>query len=204
MARIKLCGMMRKEDIEVVNELLPEYVGFIFWEKSHRNLSFEEAQRLRAILNSSIDAVGVFVDADPNFIAELCKENVIDMVQLHGSEDEYYIRTLKKIIPLGTKIIKAFKVTCEEDVKKAEECIADYLLFDPGKGSGNTFNWELIKNVERPYFLAGGLNTENVGAGIEYLHPYAVDVSSGIETDRCKDKAKMIEFVNAVREKQSR
>ncbi len=199
MTKIKLCGMMRKEDIEVANELLPEYVGFIFWDKSFRNLTFEKARELRAILQSSIDVVGVFVDAEPEFIAGLCNENIIDIVQLHGSEDEDYIKTLRKIIPLGTKIIKAFKVTSEEEAHKAEECIADYLLFDPGKGSGNTFNWELIKDVEKSYFLAGGLNPENVEEAIGTLRPYAVDVSSGIETDKCKDKSKMIEFVNNVR-----
>lgn len=199
MARIKLCGMMRENDIFAVNELNPEYVGFIFWDKSFRNLTYDRARQLKGLLSNSIDAVGVFVDADINFISLLANDGIIDLIQLHGSEDEEYIRTLRKVIPVGTKIIKAFKVTNDEEVASAVASIADFILFDPGKGSGNTFNWELIKDVERPYFLAGGLNTENIREAMEYLHPFAVDVSSGIETDRNKDVTKMKKFVSTVR-----
>lgn len=199
MARIKLCGMMTKEDIETANRLKPDYVGFIFWEKSFRNLSKEQARELKQCLDPSIDAVGVFVDADLHFISELVREHIIHMVQLHGSEDENYIRTLKKILPIGTQIIKAFKVTTREEVKEACECMADYILFDPGKGSGNTFDWDLIKDVERPFFLAGGLNCDNVKDAIDYLDPLCVDVSSGIETDKKKDPEKMERFVSIVR-----
>lgn len=199
MARIKLCGMMKENDIFAVNELNPEYVGFIFWEKSFRNLTYDRAKQLKGLLSNSIDAVGVFVDADLNYIARLANDGIIDLVQLHGSEDEEYIRTLRKIVPIGTKIIKAYKVTNADEVAAAVSSIADFILFDPGKGNGNTFNWELIKDVERPYFLAGGLNTDNIGDAMEYLHPFAVDVSSGIETNKSKDVAKMKKFVSIAR-----
>ena len=204
MAKTKLCGMMRDEDILAVNELRPEYAGFIFWDKSFRNLNKETAVHFRQLLNPSIDAVGVFVDADPLFIAELVNDEVINLVQLHGSENEDYIRTLKKLILPATPLIKAVKVTNADDVKRALDIPVDYLMFDPGKGSGNTFNWELIRDVERPYFLAGGLTPENVGPAIEALNPYGVDVSSGIETDKKKDYEKMKKFVSAVRQAQER
>ena len=199
MTKIKLCGMMREEDILTVNELLPEYIGFIFWEKSFRNLEKSKALALKKLLDKRIKAVGVFVDADPDFIIELVKDDIIDVVQLHGTEDEAYISKLREVAP-GTQIIKAFKVSSLDDVEKAVLSTADYILFDPGKGSGNTFNWDLIKDVKREYFLAGGLNCDNVKAALEELRPYAVDVSSGIETDKKKSVEKMKLFVNIVRE----
>lgn len=199
MTKVKLCGMMRPQDIEAVNEVKPEYIGFIFWEKSFRNLSFSEAKVLKQLLKPEIKAVGVFVDADTETITELVKGGVIDAVQLHGSEDEEYLSKLRKELPPDTKIIKAFKVTNKEEVGKAVAFPSDYILFDPGKGSGNTFNWELIKDVTRPYFLAGGLSPDNISDALEKLNPYAVDVSSGIETDKKKDAGKMGKFVSLVR-----
>lgn len=200
MTKIKLCGMMRPQDIEVTNSVKPEYAGFIFWDKSFRNLSFEEAKALKLMLDPSIKAVGVFVDAPIETITELVEYRIIDVVQLHGSEDEGYLEKLRKALPEKTEIIKAFKVTNKEEVERAVSYPSDYILFDPGKGSGNTFNWELIKDVTRPYFLAGGLNCENVNEAVKSLHPYAVDVSSGIETDKKKDADKMRNFVSIVRE----
>lgn len=199
MTKVKLCGMMRPLDIEAVNELKPEYIGFIFWEKSFRNLSFEKASELKGLLNPEIQAVGVFVDPPMDMVVSLVNEGVIDVVQLHGSESNEYIDELRTKIKPGTKVIKAFKVTTPEEVKASEASKADYLLFDPGKGSGNTFNWELIKNVKRDYFLAGGLNCENIEEAVTFLHPYAVDVSSGIETEKQKDADKMKRFVKTVR-----
>lgn len=199
MTKIKLCGMMRPQDIEVTNLVKPEYAGFIFWDKSFRNLSFSEAKALKLKLNPEIKAVGVFVDAEIETIKELVDSKIIDVVQLHGNEDETYLNKLKSLIPSDIEIIKAFKVTNKEEVERACSFAADYILFDPGKGSGNTFNWELIKDVTRPYFLAGGLNVENVKEAIERLHPYAVDVSSGIETDKKKDEEKMRQFASIVR-----
>jgi len=199
MTRVKLCGMMRREDVLAVNGINPEYIGFIFYEKSFRNLSYEKAYELKTLLDKEIKAVGVFVDAEPDFIIKLVKNNVIDIIQLHGSEDNEYIISLRDKCP-DTEIIKAFKVNSESDVLIAEESPADYVLFDPGKGSGNTFNWEIIKNVKRDYFLAGGLNCENIKDAVTFLRPYAVDVSSGIETEKNKDIEKMKLFVDLVRE----
>lgn len=200
MTEIKLCGMMEPCDIETVNELLPEYIGFIFWDKSFRYLTKEKASELKKMLNPKTKAVGVFVDAKVEIVSALVNTGIIDVIQLHGSEDEEYIARLRMMVPGETKIIKAFKVTNTADVNKAVNSTADYILFDPGKGSGNTFNWELIENVKRPYFLAGGLNLENVKDAIRHLNPYAVDVSSGIETDKHKDREKMKKFVSIVRQ----
>lgn len=199
MTKIKLCGMMRPQDIEMTNLVKPEYAGFIFWDKSFRNLSFSEAKALKLILDPSIKAVGVFVDACIDTIVELVEHKIIDVIQLHGNEDEEYLYKLKARIPEKIEIIKAFKVTNKEEVEKAVSFASDYILFDPGKGSGNTFNWELIKDVKRPYFLAGGLNIDNIEEAILRLKPYAVDVSSGIETDKKKDPDKMKKFVSIVR-----
>ncbi len=212
---IKFCGLTRLSDIEAVNELKPEYVGFVFWEKSRRFVSGEKALELKKALLPGIKAVGVFVDEEPEKIASLLTEGIIDIAQLHGNEDEEYIERLRKLI--GDKpIIRAFVVkggegtgsgeaNKSEAIRKELETIkvssADYLLLDSGKGTGQTFNWELIKEagIEKPFFLAGGLGPENVAQAIETLHPYAVDVSSGIETDGLKDPEKMREFaVNAV------
>ena len=123
------------------------------------------------------------------------------MVQLHGSEDEEYIAKLRTIT--DKPIIKAFIIRSIDDVKKAEQSTADYILLDGGKGEGKAFDWSLLKEIKRPYFLAGGLNPENVAAAVENLKPFAVDVSTGVETDGLKDSAKMTAFVNAVRKENS-
>lgn len=197
MSKIKLCGLSRKCDIEWVNELHPEYIGFVFWSKSKRNVPSEKAKELKNLLSPDIKAVGVFVDEPIENVAELLNDNIIDIAQLHGGEDEEYF---KKLRALSDKpIIKAFLLKSESDAERAEKSTADYILVDSGTGTGKSFDWELLKNIRRPYFLAGGLCCENISQAIETLHPYAVDVSSGIETNGCKDKNKMAAFVAAVR-----
>ena len=197
MTKIKLCGLMLPKDINCANELNPDFVGFVFDKKSKRYLEKERAKKLKDILKPEIKAVGVFVDEDPEYVEELLKEGIIDIVQLHGSEDEDYVEKLRN--KAGCKIIKAFKISREEDVKQVNESKADYVLLDSGMGTGKVFDWNLLKNVNRPYFLAGGLNEENVSEALEVLHPFGVDVSSGIETDGKKDLSKMKSFVNTVR-----
>ena len=197
MTRIKLCGLTRPEDIEAANSLKPDYIGFVFAEKSKRYISPEKAAELKKLLNPKIKAVGVFVNESINNVAELLNAGVIDIAQLHGSEDNKYINTLKKLS--GKPVIKAYQVKSDNDISKARNSIADYVLLDSGKGSGQRFNWELIKSINRPYFLAGGLDTENILSAVRSLSPFAVDVSSGIETNGVKDKEKMTVFVNAVR-----
>lgn len=197
MTEIKLCGLSRAEDIEAANSLMPEYIGFVFAEKSKRRVTASEAARLKEKLNPKIKAVGVFVNESVQKVAFLLKSGIIDIAQLHGSEDEEYIRDFKKLI--ATPVIKAFTVKSAEDIKRAENSIADYVLLDAGKGGGEKFDWSLIRNIDRPYFLAGGLDPENVTSALKELKPFAVDVSSGIETDGFKDKDKMAEFVSVVR-----
>ena len=195
MTKIKLCGISRPFDIKIINELKPDYIGFVFAPKSKRYITPEKASELKTMLNHEIKSVGVFVDEIPEKIAEM--KDIIDVIQLHGREDENYIKHLRTLT--DKIIIKAFKIKDENDIRIAEDNIADYVLLDSGEGSGRTFNWKLIKNISRPYFLAGGLNTENISSAMKELKPFAVDVSSGIETDGIKDELKMRNFVATVR-----
>lgn len=197
MTRIKLCGLSRPCDIEWANELLPEYIGFVFWEKSKRKVSRDEAQKLKKILSPKISAVGVFVDEDVKTVAGLLNDNIIDIAQLHGNEDEEYIKSLRGLT--DKKIIKAFRVKDPEDVKKAISSTADHILLDAGMGEGKAFDHDLLKGIKRDYFLAGGLSHLNISEAVNEYHPFAVDVSSGIETDGVKDREKMESFVSAVR-----
>lgn len=195
--RIKICGLTRPCDIEWVNELKPEFIGFVFAPASRRFVEPEAAAQLRSMLAPGIRAAGVFVDEDECRVAELAEKGIIDIVQLHGSEDEEYIARLRKMTE--APIIKAFSVKTSEDVKRARECTADYVLLDSGSGgTGTTFDWSLVEDLGKPWFLAGGLNAENVKQALAIHVPFAVDVSSGVETDGKKDRLKMAEFVNAV------
>lgn len=197
MTKIKLCGLSRPQDIQVVNELKPEFVGFVFAPKSKRYVSPQQAEALKALLSPDIQAVGVFVNEATETVARLLNSGVIDMAQLHGGEDEDYIRQLRA--RTGKPIIQAFRVTSQADAAEAESSAADHILLDSGAGTGTAFDWHLIRHVRRPYFLAGGLGLRNVEQAVQQLNPYAVDVSSGIETDGVKDPAKMAAFVAAVR-----
>lgn len=197
MTRIKLCGLTRPCDIQAANELSPEYIGFVFAPKSKRYVSHEKAAELKRLLHPEIKAVGVFVNESLQTVADLLKNGVIDMAQLHGNESEEYIKELRALT--DQPIIKAFRVDSEQDIMKANASTADYVLLDSGAGTGTVFDWHLISKIDRPYFLAGGLDTENVCGALKELNPYAVDVSSGLETDGVKDKTKMAAFVAAVR-----
>ena len=197
MTKIKLCGLSRPCDIYAVNALNPEYIGFVFAKKSKRYVSPSIAAELKQLLSPGIKAVGVFVNEDPERIAGLLQNGTIDMVQLHGDEDEAYIARLHSLTP--KPIIKAFPIVHAEDMAKAGQSTADFVLLDSGAGTGTVFDWKLIEGFNRPYFLAGGLSADNVGAAVDALHPYAVDVSSGIETNGYKDQIKMAAFAAAVR-----
>lgn len=197
MTKIKLCGLSRNCDIDVVNKLKPDFIGFVLWQKSSRFVTKEKAFELKSLLNPDIKAVGVFVDEKPETVAELLNLGIIDMAQLHGSESEEYIEDLKKLS--DKPIIKAFRVKTKQDIIDAQKSSADYVLLDSGAGTGNAFDWDLIQNIKRPYFLAGGLDTCNAETAVKKLKPYAVDVSSGIETNKVKDTDKMMAFVFAVR-----
>ena len=197
MTLVKMCGLRRACDIEAANELRPDYVGFVFANGSKRYVSPEEAKVLRSMLDPGISAVGVFVDADPSFIEDILDSGTIDMIQLHGNEDGGYIDRLRS--SSSVPIVKAFRIGDGMDVDEIMSCPADHIMLDSGAGTGNVFDWNMIENMNRPYFLAGGLSADNVEEAIERLHPFAVDVSSGIETDGFKDKTKMAAFVAAVR-----
>ena len=198
MTKIKMCGLSRTEDIQAANAIKPDYIGFVFAEISKRRVSALEASKLKSKLDPEIKAVGVFLDDKLDFVASMLNLGIVDVVQLHGSEDEEYIEKVRKIT--NKPIIKAFIIRSQEDVERAEKSTADYILLDGGKGEGRAFDWSLLKEIKRPYFLAGGLNPDNVGDAVKALKPYAVDVSTGIETDGVKDREKMTAFAGAVRE----
>lgn len=201
--KIKLCGLSRICDIEAANMLNPDYIGFVFFKNSSRYLSPEKASMLREKLSPEIKAVGVFVREDAEVVAGLLERGVVDMAQLHGGEDEEYIRRLRKLT--GKPLIKAFRVRTAEDIVAAEKCSADYVLLDSGEGgTGSVFDWGVLGRMKRPYFLAGGLTPENVGRAVREFHPFAVDVSSGIETGGRKDTEKMAAFAAAVRKEEKR
>ena len=138
----------------------------------------------------------------PEAVAALLNRGVIDLAQLHGSEDAEYIRRLRDLT--DSLLFQAFRIRSKEDLSRAAASAADEILLDAGAGTGTVFDWSLLRNMERRYFLAGGLNPENVREAIRDLHPYGVDVSSGIETDALKDRTKMAAFVAAVREEDRR
>ena len=198
MTKIKLCGLSRACDIEVVNELEVDYIGFVFAPKSKRYVTPEKARELKALINPRTQVVGVFVNASKEVVADLLRKEIIDVAQLHGNEDEDYIGELRALT--DKPIIKAFRINSEEDIRSVERSSADYVLLDAGSGgTGRTFDWTLIKKMKRPYFLAGGLDINNVITAIKTLGPFAVDVSSGIETEGVKDREKMLAFVISVR-----
>ena len=197
MTKIKLCGLSRLCDIEAANELKPDYIGFVFAPKSKRYVKPEMAKELKQMLLPDIKAVGVCVNENPETGAELLNNGVVDIAQLHGGEDEDYINRLRKLTV--KPIIKAFRIETANDINTAKQSTADYILLDSGAGTGTVFDWKLIRNMKRPYFLAGGLDPANVSEAIQTLNPFAVDVSSGIETSEVKDKTKMAAFAAAVR-----
>ena len=197
MTQVKICGMRRPEDIRHANRLRPEMIGFVFWKPSKRYVSPDEAAKLRSILDDGITPVGVFVDEDPRIVADIATNGTIDMIQLHGAEDEEYIHGLRKLT--DAPIIRTFCVRSEEDLVKASGSSADMVLLDNGKGTGQTFDWTLMKDLGRDFILSGGLSESNVGYAVRRFHPFAVDVSSAVETDGFKDRSKMEKFIDAVR-----
>ncbi len=201
MTKIKLCGLSRPGDIEAANRLRPDYIGFVFAEKSRRAVTPEQAAAMKRLLLPEIRAVGVFVDEEPESVAALLNSGTVELAQLHGHEDEEYLRRLRALT--DKPLIQACRITSEEDLRRAETSGADAILLDAGAGTGTVFDWSLLRNASRAYFLAGGLNAENVGEAIRTLRPWAVDVSSGIETGGVKDPEKMAAFVAAVRKEES-
>ncbi len=198
MVKIKICGLRRLEDIEIVNKYKPDYVGFVFAD-SKRKVSHKLAGQMKNNLSSDIISVGVFVDAPQNEIIKLFKDDIIEIAQLHGRESEDYINNLKENTNDELKIIKAIEMSDEEDLSEYDNSPADYLLLDSGKGSGKTFDWRLIrKDLKKEFFLAGGINSTNVKKAIEEFNPYAIDLSSSLETNDYKDENKIKELMEVI------
>ena len=200
MTRVKMCGMTSEGDVINANELKPDYIGFVFAKNSRRFVTPHRALELKKLLDNDIKAVGVFVDENIETVSALIMDGIIDIAQLHGNEDDDYITLLRE--RTGKPVIKAFRIRSEQDVLRAEKSKADMILLDAGAGDGRTFDWSLLKEIKRPYFLAGGLNPENAADAVKALKPYAVDVSTGIETNGVKDREKMTAFADAVRKEE--
>ena len=199
MSRIKICGLRRPEDIAAVNEARPDYCGFIVeYPKSRRSIDRATLRELVRGLREEIVPVGVFVNAPKELVAELLEEGTIQIAQLHGQENEDYIRQLK--IMTDQLLIKAFSIKTTEDIEKALQSPANYILLDQGGGgTGKTFDWSLIPEIRRPFFLAGGIGATNLEQAIREIRPYAVDLSSSVETEKRKDPAKIRQVVDIVR-----
>ena len=198
MVKIKICGLKRLEDIEIVNKYGPDYVGFVFAD-SKRKVSHDLACELKAELDSDIISVGVFVDACQDEILKLFDEGTIEMAQLHGMESEDYILSLKEKSNGKLKIINAIEMSRDVDLLKYNDSHADYLLLDSGKGSGKTFDWRLIKSgLKKEFFLAGGLDSSNICDAISEFDPYAIDLSSSLEVDGFKDENKIKEIMEVI------
>ncbi|HYE69781.1 MAG TPA: phosphoribosylanthranilate isomerase [Anaerovoracaceae bacterium] len=195
--KIKICGLFRREDIDSVNETLPDYIGFVF-AKSRRQVTVEQAEKLRKNLNAGIQTVGVFVNAPKHEVTSLLNNGVIDIAQLHGGEDEEYMMRLKS--ETHCQIIKSLRVKRAEDILNAQGSPADFLLLDHGAGgTGEAFDWKLIRECRKPYFLAGGIHAGNIDQAMTVGNPFAIDLSSGVETDGVKDKDKILEIIRRMR-----
>lgn len=198
MVKIKICGLRRLEDIEIVNKYKPDYIGFVFAD-SKRKVSPEQASKMKDYLSSDIISVGVFVNADCEEILKLYNDGIIDMAQLHGDENEEYINYLKEKTNNELKIIKAIEMSHDNDLFNYDDSQADFLLLDSGKGSGKTFDWSLIrKDLKKEFFLAGGINSENAVQAIDEFSPYAIDLSSSLEVDGYKDEKKVKEIMEVI------
>ena len=202
--KIKTCGLFREEDINYANELKPDYIGFVFAE-SKRKVGVEKAYNLKNKLDKEIKSVGVFVNDNLDFILNLIKEKIIDIIQLHGNEDNDFLDNLKT--KTNAKIIKFIPVENEDSILNSLNIFSDFILLDNLKGGiGKTFNWNYLKEAfesnkkfievfNKKYFLAGGLNKENINEALKF-NPYCVDLSGGLETNGIKDFEKMKYIIN--------
>ena len=202
---------MREEDIDYLNEARPDYAGFVF-AKSKKQLSPAQGEQLRSHLSEDIVPVGVFVDAPIAEVSGLYRNGIISIAQLHGTEDEEYIVRLKEEcgIPVIKVYIKgigmAFRRLSMPPIQKDNkqqppvQTLPDYYLFDSGAGSGKVFDWSALENlkIDKPWFLAGGINVDNIGQAMT-LNPFGIDLSSGAETDGLKDRKKILQLTNTVR-----
>ncbi len=203
--KIKICGLSRSEDIDYVNEALPDFAGFVFYPKSHRYVSAEQASALIQKLDKRIKSVGVFVNITAQEIARTMQTTNLDIIQLHGDEDNRLIDEVKRLCPNLHEVWKAVRIKNEFDlsmlktINHADRYLADAYAEGYG-GQGKTFDPRLVMDIEREkLIIAGGLNKSNIKSTIETVFPYAVDLSSGVETNNVKDRNKIIQAVNAVK-----
>ncbi len=209
---VKICGLRRPEDAQAANDLKPDLAGFILSPGFRRSIDMEQARILRQILSPEIRTVGVFVDAPYDYILQAAEGGCINLIQLHGKEDDAYIAELTAMTDLP--VIKAFRISEKKDLEAAAASAAHWVLLDNGTGTGKTFDWDLLEEFLQEdadynrnslfpgghhWLLAGGLSAENVGTAIGRFHPTSVDVSSKVETDGIKDPDKMAAFVAAAR-----
>ena len=196
--KIKFCGLRREEDVKYAASLGAGFMGFILTDRFRRYIEPSEVARLKAFVPASCKTVGVFVDEPVDYVVSAAETAGLDMIQLHGAEDEAYIAEVKE--KTGLPIIKMIKPVSEDDIITARQSLADLILLDSGAGgTGKVFDWSLAENLGRDYILAGGLTPENVGEAVERLKPFAVDVSSGVEAEGIKDFSKMKAFAAEVR-----
>ncbi len=206
MARVKICGITNETEVEILNRQLPDYAGFVF-AKSRRQLTPEAAGRLAGKLKSPIRKVGVFVNAAQEDLLEAAAEAGLGAVQLHGDEAPGYIDSLRRRLDSGVEIWKAIRVKGPDSISEIKKYAADRYLLDAyieGSygGAGKSFDWKYAEaaGAHGCIILAGGLNPGNVISAISAVKPFAVDVSSGVESDGGKDEAKIGAFMNAVKE----
>ncbi len=196
--QIKLCGLSTQADVAAACAARPDMVGFVVdVPSSRRNVAPLALGPLAACVDDGIVRVGVFVDEPPEVLERLWRHGVLDAVQLHGHEDEAYITRLHA--RCDVPIVQAFRARSPHDVERARNSSADLVLLDNGQGTGVSFDWSLVRDVGRPFVLAGGLDPRNVAGAIADVAPWGVDMSSGIETNGRKDPEKMRAAVAAVR-----
>lgn len=200
MSLIKICGLCRTEDIAFANSVKPDFVGFVF-APSKRQINFEQALNFRKLLNKSIKVVGVFVNCDISDIKRIHEQKIIDIVQLHGDENNDYIAKIKEF---NLSVIKAIPVGKTLPTDEIMGYNSDFLLFDKLSskargGLGEAFDWSLVKDTKHDYFLAGGINLDNLDDALK-LNPYAIDISSGVEKNGVKNLELMVEIVRKIRE----
>ena len=192
MTKVKICGLSTKEAIKTAVSAGADYIGFVF-APSKRQVSVEQATELAKFIPSHIQKVGVFVSPSRAELLEAVDKVGLDFVQVHGK----VVDKLFENLPCGS--IQAVQVDEGGHVPNSQ---ADYLLFDaPVAGSGQTFDWGQLDTTElaQPFFIAGGLNEDNVARAIQHFSPFAVDVSSGVETDGQKDHEKIRRFIERVK-----
>ena len=192
MTKVKICGLSTKEAVKTAVSAGADYIGFVF-APSKRQVTLEQAAELAKFIPSHIQKVGVFVSPSRADLLEAIEKVGLDLVQVHGQ----VVDKLFENLPCGS--IQAVQVDGDGHVPNSQ---ADYLLFDaPVAGSGQTFDWGQLDTTElsQPFFIAGGLNEDNVARAIQHFSPFAVDVSSGVETDGQKDHEKIRRFIERVK-----